>query len=97
MREVRSTCVELLTLFRTPPEHPPLGVGVAQTITVESSEIIAAVYGGNSTISGGEDVVLDLTASIDPDEVCVATSPSEFTEITHNLNILSTQLQPGGT
>lgn len=44
-------------------------VGVGQTITVESSDLIAAVSGGNSTISGGEDVVLDLTASIDPDEV----------------------------
>lgn len=37
-------------------------------ITVESSPLIAAVAGGNSTVSGGTEVVLDLTAA-DPDEV----------------------------
>lgn len=50
-----------------PRENAPLGY--CQTITVESSELIAVVSGGNSTIVGGEDAVLDLTASIDPDEV----------------------------
>lgn len=50
-----------------PRETSPLGY--VQTITVESSELIAVVSGGNRTIGGGEDAVLDLTASIDPDEV----------------------------
>lgn len=35
---------------------------------MESSPLIAAVAGGNSTVSGGADVVLDITA-FDPDEV----------------------------
>ncbi len=35
---------------------------------MESSPLIAAVSGGNSTVSGGSEVVLDLTA-VDPDEV----------------------------
>lgn len=35
---------------------------------MESSSLIAAVAGGNSTISGGTDFVLDMTA-VDPDEV----------------------------
>ncbi|CAM9347803.1 unnamed protein product, partial [Scytosiphon promiscuus] len=38
-----------------------------QVVTVESSSLIAAVAGGNSTVSGGTDFVLDMTA-IDPDE-----------------------------
>lgn len=36
---------------------------------MESSSLIPAVAGGNSTVSGGEEVVLDLTATVDPDEV----------------------------
>ncbi|CAM9463784.1 unnamed protein product, partial [Ectocarpus sp. 12 AP-2014] len=39
-----------------------------QVVTVESSSLIAAVAGGNSTVSAGIDLVLDLTATIDPDE-----------------------------
>lgn len=35
---------------------------------MESSSLLAAVAGGNSTVSGGADVVLDITA-FDPDEV----------------------------
>lgn len=37
-------------------------------MTVENSPLIAAVSGGNGTVSGGVDVVLDITA-FDPDEV----------------------------
>ncbi|CAB1097917.1 unnamed protein product [Ectocarpus sp. CCAP 1310/34] len=40
-----------------------------QVVTVESSSLIAAVAGGNSTVSAGIDLVLDMTATIDPDEV----------------------------
>lgn len=36
---------------------------------MESSSLIAAVAGGNSTVSRGAEVVLDLTATVDPDEV----------------------------
>ncbi|CBJ25633.1 conserved unknown protein [Ectocarpus siliculosus] len=39
-----------------------------QVVTVESSSLIAAVAGGNSTVSAGIDLVLDMTATIDPDE-----------------------------
>lgn len=43
--------------------------GPWQVVTVESSSLIAAVAGGNSTVSAGIDLVLDMTATIDPDEV----------------------------
>ncbi|CAM9866176.1 unnamed protein product, partial [Pylaiella littoralis] len=39
-----------------------------QVVTVESSPLIAAVAGGNSTVSRAAEVVLDLTATVDPDE-----------------------------
>ncbi|CAM9866972.1 unnamed protein product, partial [Ectocarpus fasciculatus] len=39
-----------------------------QVVTVESSSLIAAVAGGNSTVSAGIDLVLDMTATTDPDE-----------------------------
>lgn len=47
-----------------------------QVVTVESSSLIAAIAGGNSTVGAGVNVVLDMTA-VDPDEVLVQhTTPS---------------------
>lgn len=40
-----------------------------QVITVESSALVALVAGANTTVRGGEDAILDLTATVDPDEV----------------------------
>ncbi|CAM9276212.1 unnamed protein product, partial [Discosporangium mesarthrocarpum] len=38
-----------------------------QVVFVEQSELIAAVYGGNNTVTFGENATLDLSASNDPD------------------------------
>lgn len=60
----------MLAAFVTIPRLPLIGaIGAKQTLTVESTELIAAVGGGNRTVSGGEDVVIDLAATLDPDEV----------------------------
>lgn len=42
---------------------------VSQTLTVGSSALVASVAGGNSTVSSASDIVLDLAATVDPDEV----------------------------
>lgn len=36
---------------------------------MESSALVALVAGANTTVRGGEDAILDLTATVDPDEV----------------------------